>query len=74
MRKLTMGGRINVRLVSSLTRLDLTKIYCYFLLFVGSHAVESKIVKHETSLSKAILSPTELSVLSLFQVNCKIYL
>ena len=45
---LTVGGRITVRLVSSLTRLNLTKEENNMLLFVSSEAVESKLVKLET--------------------------
>ena len=60
-RTLAVGGRITVQLVSSLTRLDLTrKKICYFV-FVPSEAVESKLVNLETSHT-VILRPT-LSVL-----------
>ena len=44
---LTVGGRNTVQLVSCLTRLDLTNKEN--MLFVGSGAVESKLVKLETS-------------------------
>ena len=47
-RTLTVGGSITVCLVSSLTRLDLTK-YENMLLFVYSEAVESNLVKLGTS-------------------------
>ena len=46
-RTLTVGGRITECLVSSLTRLDLTKEET-MLLFVCCEAVESKLVKVET--------------------------
>ena len=55
-RTLTVGGSITVCLVSSLTRLDLTK-YENMLLFVYSEAVESNLVKLETSCT-VILPPT----------------
>ena len=47
-RTLTIGGRITVQLVSSLTRLDLTKKE-NMLLFVLSEAVQSELDKLETS-------------------------
>ena len=54
-RTFTVGRRIAVQL-SSLTRLDLTNKDNMFF-FVGSEAVESKLVKLETRHSK-ILPPT----------------
>ena len=54
-RTLTVVRRITVPLVSILARLDLTKKEKYFL-FVCSEAVESKLVKLETS-GTVILSP-----------------
>ena len=53
-RTLTVVRRITVPLVSILARLDLTKKE--FFLFVFSEAVESKLVKLETS-GTVILSP-----------------
>ena len=53
---LTVVGSITVRLVSSLTRLDLPK-YENMLLFGYSEAVESNLVKLETSHT-VILPPT----------------
>ena len=50
-----VGGHITVQLVSSLLRLDLTKEE-NMLFFVCSEAVESKLVKLETSRT-VILSP-----------------
>ena len=44
---LTNGGRINVQLVTTLARLDLTNKE-NILLFVCNEAVESKLVKIET--------------------------
>ena len=55
---LTVGGRITVRLVSSLTRLNLTKEENNMLLFVSSEAVESKLVKLETCQT-VILPPPQ---------------
>ena len=53
---LAVGGRITVRLVSSLTSLDLTQEE-NMLLFVCSEADESNLVKLETSHGM-ILTPT----------------
>ena len=47
MRTITIGGRITVQLVSSLTRFDLTKGE-NMLLFVCSEAVVYKLVKLKT--------------------------
>ena len=58
--KLYVGGSITVWLVSSLTRLDLTKKENMWLL-VCSESAESKLVKLETS-TEVILDPT-MSVL-----------
>ena len=52
----TFGGRITVRLVSSLTGLDLTKQE-NMLFFVYTETTESKSVKLETCYTM-ILSPT----------------
>ena len=54
-RMLPVGGRITVRLVSSLTRLGFTKKRKYLCLC--SESVETKPVKLETS-HKVILPPT----------------
>ena len=54
-RTLTIGGRITVQLVSSLTRLDLTKKE-NMLLFVLSEAVQSELDKLETSHTVILLS------------------
>ena len=54
-RTLTIGGRITVWLVSSLTRLDLTKKE-NMLLFVLSEAVQSELDKLETSHTVILLS------------------
>ena len=59
---LTAGGRITVRLVSSLTRQDLTQKE-NMLLFLCSEAVESKLVKLETS--RTVIFPPTVSVLML---------
>ena len=59
-RTLTIGGSKTVQLVSSLTGLDLTKKE-NMLLFVCSDAVESKLVKLETS--HTVILPTTVSVL-----------
>ena len=56
-RTLTVGGSIIVRLVSSLTRLDLTNKEI-LLFLVCSEAPESKLVKLETSCCTVILPPT----------------
>ena len=54
--KLTVPrGRITVQLVFSLARLNMTKIENMWLL-VCREAVESKLVKLETSLSVSVLS------------------
>ena len=55
-RTLAVGGRITVWLVSSLSRLDLTKKE-KMLLLVFSEANESKLVRLETSCT-VILPPT----------------
>ena len=57
-----LGGRITVQLVSSLLRLDLTKEE-NMLFFVCSEAVESKLVKLETS--RTVIFPPTVSVLML---------
>ena len=54
---LNFGGRITVWLVSSLTRLDLTKEDNMFL-FACSEAVESNLVKLET-VQTGIFPPTD---------------
>ena len=54
-KRLTIGGRITVWLVSSLTRLDLTKKE-NMLLFVLSEAVQSELDKLETSHTVILLS------------------
>ena len=54
-----VGGRITVQLVSSLTRLDLTKEENMF--FVCNEATESKLVKLETS--RAVILPPKVGVL-----------
>ena len=58
---LTDGGSITVRLVSCLTRWDLTKDVC-------SEAVESKLVKLETNCSA--IRPLTLSVLWSYLSDC----
>ena len=68
-KRLTIGGRITVWLVSSLTRLDLTKNE-NMLLFVCCEAIESKLVKLETSHT-VILFP-KLSFLC--EVTCVVIL
>ena len=62
---LTVGGRITVRLVSSLTRLNLTKEENNMLLFVSSEAVESKLVKLETCQTVILPPPPTVRVLCL---------
>ena len=54
------GGRITVQLISSLTRLDLTK-KGNMLFFVHSERAESKLVKLETS--RTVTLPPKVSVL-----------
>ena len=54
------GGRITGRLVSGLTRLYLTK-HENMLFFVSSEAVESNLVKLETSCT--VILPSTVSVL-----------
>ena len=59
-RTLTVGGRITVRLVSSLTRLELTN-EGNKILFVVSEAVYCNLVKLETSWT--VMLPPMVSVL-----------
>ena len=58
-KRLTVGGRITVQLVSDLTRLDMVNEEKMF--FVCSEAVESKLVKLETS--RTVILPPTVSVL-----------
>ena len=52
-----IGGSMTVQLVSSLARHNLPKKrFCYFLLFVSSEAVESKLVKLEARYT--VILPT----------------
>ena len=62
----TEEGMITVRLVSSSTRLDLTKKE-NMLLFVSSEAVVSKILKLETS--RTVILPPMVSVLFSMVLN-----
>ena len=66
--KLYVGGSITVWLVSSLTRLDLTKKENMWLL-VCSESAESKLVKLETS-TEVILDPT-MSVLWFYYTSLR---
>ena len=59
-RTLTIGGRITVWLVSSLTRLELTNER-NIILFVFSEAVKCNLVKLETS--RTVILPPMASVL-----------
>ena len=67
-----MGGRITVQLVSSLARLDLTNKKS-MVLFVFSEAVESKLVKLETSCTGILPHPSSsrplFSLMSSFQLS-----
>ena len=56
LRALIIGGRITVRLISSLTRLDLTKKGDMLPLECNSVAGESKLVQFETSHSEIVHS------------------
>ena len=58
-RTLTVGGKITVRLVSSLTRLELTN-EGNVILFVFSEAVKYNLVKLETSCT--VMLPPMVSV------------
>ena len=60
-------GSITVKLVSSLTRFDLTKEE-NMMVFVCSEAVEPKLVQLETSCS-VILPPTKVNTSFFFKKN-----
>ena len=70
-RKLTIEGMITVQLVSSLTRLDFTSKES-MLLFVCSEAVDSKLVKLETSRTVILPQRGEVSGTSftIFKLFC----
>ena len=65
-RTLTVGGRITVQMPSRLTRLALTKKE-NMMLFVSSEAVESKLIKLETSC--IVILPPMVSVLCIDPPN-----
>ena len=60
-RTFTVGGMITVRLVSRLTRFDLTKYKICGYLYVDNKAVESILLKLETSCT--VILPSMASVL-----------